>query len=240
MDSGCCGIIHLYGTYIKVGDRLFVSEEKGLNIRFQGLCVSYLESGQSLSYTGEMSLGAKGFSVIQGASGCGKTTLLHCLAGVLGISNTSNVMGEVEGLESVKVAMMFQELRLFGHRSVRQHLGDVGVSDRVCLGRWLDFVGLGEDGDLLPSSLSGGMGRRLSFARVLAYGDITSAGLYLLDEPFTGVDEVRILSFLDYLDTLAVPVLIATHQPVVVERSESVYYLREREEGGILVEVDGT
>lgn len=220
---------------------MFQQEEKALNIGIEGLCVEYQESGQLLSYFGGLSLGARGFSVIHGASGCGKTTLFHCLAGILGTSGVSgsNISGELRGLEGVKVAMMFQELRLFGQRTVAQHLADVGVSDVARRGHWLDFVGLGEEGELFPSSLSGGMGRRLSLARVLAYGVESSAGLYLLDEPFTGIDEPRILTFLDYLDSLSVPVLIATHQPVVVERAEVVYHVEEREGGGILVAEKG-
>lgn len=206
-----------------------------MEIELSGLTVSYQERGQDLVYTGGLSLGEQGFSVIQGASGCGKTTLFHCLAGILETSNQSEIWGEILGLERVKVALMFQELRLFGTRSVAQHLRDVGVREQEEVERWLDFVGLGQEGALYPSSLSGGMGRRLSFARVLAYGTLSSVGLYLLDEPFTGVDEERIQVFLDYLWGLSVPVLIATHQPMVVARATGVYTLSTQQGGEILV-----
>ena len=52
---------------------------------------------------------------------------------------------------------------------------------------YLALAELEEEGDRYPAALSGGMRRRLALARALACG----GGLFLLDEPFTGVDEAR-------------------------------------------------
>ena len=72
-----------------------------------------------------------------------------------------------------------------------------------------------------PSQLSGGMNRRLALARCLAL----DAKLYLLDEPFTGIDLPRIRLLMDYLRDLPVPVLLSTHEPEVLALAHRVIHL---------------
>lgn len=194
--------------------------ESDVKLELNRFEIRYKGSGKRLLYSGEMCLSRAGYSVLQGESGCGKTTLLHGISGVL-----SGRSGSCTGVERKKVALMFQELRLFPQRTVMEHLSDVGVRDLEERLSLLHFVGLEEEGDALPSSLSGGMGRRLSFARLLGYGKGISADLFLLDEPFTGVDRGRILSLLDYLSQLPVAVLVASHQTVVLDGANSVFSL---------------
>lgn len=90
--------------------------------------------------------------------------------------------------------ILFQESRLFPWRTCEQHVADVLPRERRReAGRWLALVELEGEEHARPSALSGGMGRRLALARALACG----GGLYLLDEPFTGVDAARAARILE-------------------------------------------
>ena len=134
----------------------------------------------------------RGVTALSGPSGCGKTTLLRVLAGLERPQG-----GTVSGAAPGQTAILFQEDRLLPWRTVEQHLTDVLPRER-----WGEVPGLlslaeleGEEKSF-PSALSGGMGRRLALARCLAL----DARLYLLDEPFAGVDLPRALRILDRLN----------------------------------------
>lgn len=62
------------------------------------------------------------------------------------------------------------------------------------------------------------MGRRLALARALACG----GGLYLLDEPFTGVDAARAARILERVRALGVPVLLSSHEAEIVALCDRV------------------
>ena len=158
-----------------------------------------------------------GLTALSGPSGCGKTTLLRLLAGL-----ERPEWGQVQGLDTARTAFLFQEDRLLPWRTVGQHITDVlPRSRRGELSRWLAFAELGGEEQARPAALSGGMGRRLALARCLAL----EAGLYLLDEPFAGVDLPRALRILERLKTLPVPVLLVSHEPAVLSAADTVIEL---------------
>ena len=74
---------------------------------------------------------------------------------------------------------------------------------------WLEAVGLGDEQNARPESLSGGMRRRLALARCLAYGE--DKALLLLDEPFTGVDAERIRSLIALIRAMDIPTIFTAH-----------------------------
>lgn len=159
----------------------------------------------------------RGVTVLSGPSGCGKTTLLRVLAGLQPFQG-----GAVEGITPRDTALLFQEDRLLPWRTVEQHLTDVLPRDR-----WGEVPALlalteltGEESSR-PAALSGGMGRRLALARALAL----PARLYLLDEPFAGVDLPRALRILERLERLSAPVLLVSHEEAVLSQSEQVIRL---------------
>ncbi len=158
-----------------------------------------------------------GVTVLSGPSGCGKTTLLRVLAGL-----EKNQGGTVEGISPQQTALLFQDDRLLPWRTVEQHLTDV-----LPKSRWGEVPALlalteleGEE-KALPSTLSGGMGRRLALARCLAL----DAKLYLLDEPFAGIDLPRALRILERLKKLPAPVLLVSHEESVLAQADQLIRL---------------
>ena len=159
-----------------------------------------------------LELPEKGITALSGPSGCGKTTLLRVLAGL------QPVEGGTVTVPNPPV-ILFQENRLLPWRTVEQHIADVlPRARRGEAGRWLALVELEGEEHARPSALSGGMGRRLALARALACG----GGLYLLDEPFTGVDAARAARILERVRALGVPVLLSSHEAEIVALCDRV------------------
>lgn len=114
---------------------------------------------------------------ILGPSGSGKTTLLKLAAGL--IKPQSGVVENFIGRSS----FVFQEEVLLPWFSALKNIELLGVSEKTAL-EFLKEFGLEEAKDLFPAELSGGMKRRLSIARALAYG----GDVFYLDEPAQGLD----------------------------------------------------
>lgn len=164
-----------------------------------------------------LTLPDRGITALQGPSGCGKTTLLRLLAG-LECPQSGTISGVVPGTG----AILFQENRLLPWRTVGQHITDVLPKGRQGESeRWLDLVELEGEADTFPAALSGGMGRRLALARCLALG----GSLYLLDEPFAGVDPERARRIFGRIRALGTPVVLTSHQAPVLELADRVIAL---------------
>ncbi|MBO5034757.1 MAG: ATP-binding cassette domain-containing protein [Oscillospiraceae bacterium] len=159
----------------------------------------------------------EGLIFLSGPSGVGKTTLLRVLAGL-----TAPQEGKVEC--PTPAVMLFQEDRLFPGLSA---LGQVeAVLPREKRGeapKWLELVELTDSKDKTPEELSGGMARRAALARALA----VEGKVWLLDEPFAGVDRERALRILERLKGLNRPMVITGHDPVLAEQCGRVIKLKE-------------
>ncbi len=150
----------------------------------------------------------KKITVFFGNSGCGKTTLTRLL-----LSLEKPDSGEIV-MPNVKKSVLFQEDRLLEWLTVSENLScvldrnDSGLKEKV--NAVLERVELLEYKDSYPNELSGGMKRRLSFARALIYdGDIV-----ILDEPFKGFDsqlKERILPYISQLKDSGKTVIMITH-----------------------------
>ena len=158
-----------------------------------------------------------GITLLRGPSGCGKTSLLRLLAGLEHPKH-----GTISGIRPEETAMLFQENRLFPWRTVEQHLTDVMSPNRHReASRWLELVELEGEESSYPDALSGGMQRRLALARALALG----GKLYLLDEPFTGVDPDRAQRMFRRLEQLSTPILLVSHENTIAEQARNIITL---------------
>jgi len=141
---------------------------------------------------------AKGtIGCLLGASGCGKTTVLRCIAGFEPVQageiwlNGQQVSrrGVLVPTEARRVGMVFQDYALFPHLTVAENIGfGLREGDRAARARRVDetleTVRLGGLQDKYPDELSGGQQQRIALARALA----PRPDLLLLDEPFSNLD----------------------------------------------------
>ena len=147
----------------------------------------------------------EGITALTGPSGRGKTTVLRLLAGL-----ERPERGEVVGLTAGDCAVLFQENRLLPWRTAGQALADVLPRERWGeVGDWLRLADLASEEHARSEELSGGMCRRLALVRAMAYAK--DKKLLLLDEPFTGVDEVRREQLMHGIRQLGLPVILVTH-----------------------------
>lgn len=132
-----------------------------------------------------------------GASGCGKTTLLKAIAGLLPL--TSGVMHLNQRLicdgeswiatEHRNIGMIFQDYALFPHLTVIENIV-FGLRNwnkqraEKKVSEMLELVHLNDFGLRYPHQLSGGQQQRVAIARALA----CEPDLLLLDEPFSNID----------------------------------------------------
>ena len=130
---------------------------------------------------------------IQGHNGAGKTTLMMMLAGLLPVAQTSTLSWS--GVKPIEWPVLY-----IGHRiglnsslSVRQNLAFLQALNKglsVDLSFALEAVGLAGYEDTPVAQLSSGQKRRVALARLWLTSH--SNELWLLDEPFTALDQVMI------------------------------------------------
>ena len=155
-----------------------------------------------------------GVTALSGPSGCGKTTLLRLIAGL-----ETPLSGSIDFPKPGEIALMFQEDRLIPRLPCRRQI-EIVRPKGYGAAEWLEAVGLGDELDAKPESLSGGMQRRLSLARCLAYGQ--DKRLLLLDEPFTGVDAERIQSLIALIRSLDVPTIFTAHDAQSLQLADRI------------------
>lgn len=132
-----------------------------------------------------------------GASGCGKTTLLKAIAGLLPLSSgqmSLNCLTIDDGEnwlppEQRNIGMIFQDYALFPHLTVAENIAfglknEAGQHKLLKVEEMLGLVHLKGYGARYPHQLSGGQQQRVAIARSLAY----KPDLLLLDEPFSNID----------------------------------------------------
>ena len=141
--------------------------------------------------------------VIIGRSGCGKSVLLKHINGLIPpdsgrVEVLGEVWGEINGKRMAEVrkriGMLFQSAALLDSLTVAENVGlglkeSFGLSEKeitAIINEKLDMVGMGGTNDLYPSSLSGGMRKRIGLARAIA----TNPDIVLYDEPTTGLDPI--------------------------------------------------
>jgi len=174
--------------------------------------------------------------VIVGPSGSGKSTLCRTINGLEPIqSGTITVDGEplptdARGLASLRadVAMVFQSLNLFAHKTILDNvtLGPVRVRQQPperARQRGLELlrrVGVEGQADKLPGQLSGGQQQRVAIARALAM----DPKVILFDEPTSALDPEMVHEVLDVMVDLArqgSTMVVVTHEMGFARRAAS-------------------
>ena len=165
-----------------------------MSLSVKGLNVSYGKNHILKDINLEIESGE--FVSILGKSGCGKTTLIKSIAGLLETDNGDiNIFDKnVAGLppEKRQTVIVFQDLRLFPHMNVEDNIAfamKLKKMDKAVIKekveKLLDQVRLSGYEKRKVSRLSGGQMQRVALARALG----AEPKLLLLDEPFASLDE---------------------------------------------------
>ena len=180
---------------------------------------------------------------IIGPSGTGKSTILRMIAGLLKPDAGEIYVQDVrrDGLiedaaDPVGIGMVFQQAALFDSLTVEENVGFLLYQNsklkrshiRDLVNEKLEMVGLPGTGQLYPSQLSGGMKKRVSFARAIMSNPerpADSPELLLYDEPTAGLDPIASTVIEDLIRNLQRTAgicnsyAIVTHQKSTIERT---------------------
>jgi iron(III) transport system ATP-binding protein len=133
---------------------------------------------------------------ITGASGCGKSTFLQLILGLLkpqsgSIAFANRTLSDEKNFLSPElrsIGIVFQDYALFPHLTVRENIGfglKLSKKEKQSnIDKWLKLFGLSEVAFSYPHQLSGGQMQRVAIARAVA----PQPSLLLLDEPFSNLD----------------------------------------------------
>ncbi len=210
-------------------------------IAVSGLAMRYPTGRMALTDT-SLSLAPGELVVILGANGCGKSTMLRCIAGMLTpTAGSIQVAGRrISGLAGrelsdarMALGMVFQNAHLVRrrsvianvitgtlgrHRSLAVTLGRLPESERPFAMSCLNQVGLDAFAEQRAGTLSGGQAQRVSVARALAQRPLA----LLADEPVASLDPEAAEELMGLLRRLAhedgLGVLCVLHQPELARR----------------------
>ena len=189
-----------------------------VDISVRGLAVNFGRPTNALQGV-DLSVRASEFVALVGASGCGKTTLLNVIAGLVpAIGGTVTVRGSPPAAGRGDICYILARDALLPWRTVLGNveygleLSGVGRDERRRRAiTFVDRVGLRDYRDFYPSKLSQGMRQRVSLARAFA----VERKIYLMDEPFSALDSQTKLMLHDQLlglwETSRATVVFVTH-----------------------------
>jgi len=183
-----------------------MSEAKEPLIELKGVCKSFGKN-VILDHV-NLTINRGEALVIIGPSGTGKSTILRIIAGLLPADEGEIYVkgklriGLIEDAEDpIGISMVFQQAALFDSLTVRENVGfslyqHSQLSEekiRELVEKKLEMVGLPGKGDLFPAELSGGMRKRVSFARAVISNPENpkdNPEVILYDEPTAGLDPI--------------------------------------------------
>ena len=172
---------------------------------------------------------------ITGPSGCGKSTLLH-LIGCVDTPTTGTVLFEDRDVAALnesersrirltRIGFVFQRFFLLPMLTARENIelpqAEMGARPKERRQRTealLEYVGLGDRADHLPSQLSGGEMQRVAVARALA----NRPPLLVADEPTGELDDetgTHVADLFDRLHADGTAILMVTHNPALAARA---------------------
>jgi phospholipid/cholesterol/gamma-HCH transport system ATP-binding protein len=209
-------------------------------VELHGICKSF--GSKSILNGVDLTIRTGDRLAIIGPSGTGKSTILRIIAGLL-MPDRGDVYiegrhrkGSIEDVtDPFHISLVFQQAALFDSLSVGENVGFLlyqhsklprrRIQELVDLS--LERVGLPGISDLFPAQLSGGMRKRVSFARAIMEDPTKPAekpGLLLYDEPTAGLDPIASTIVEDLMSDLrdqagASTYLVVTHQDSTIRRT---------------------
>lgn len=166
---------------------------------------------------------SSGVTTLLGASGEGKSTLLHLLGGFLdghGVLDFNSEPLLALAPYERPISTLFQSDNLFPQLTVWQNVA-IGISPSLTLNAeqkdkvsWaLEKTQLVDKADRFPQALSGGQAQRVAIARVL----VRNKPILLLDEPFSALDpslrEEMLYLVKEVTEELSLTTLLVSHLP---------------------------
>lgn len=146
------------------------------------------------------------FLSVLGSSGCGKTTLLRLLAGILKPDSGKIVTNRT------RAGFVFQDDRLIPWKTVLYNVSLVSSEETAT--EMLKKVELADALHKYPGELSGGMAKRVNLARALSY----NPEILFLDEPFSSLDVVTKEKMMELIVSLwkelNLTIIMVTHDPL--------------------------
>jgi|TARA_B110000116_G_scaffold263437_1_gene269922 iron(III) transport system ATP-binding protein len=159
----------------------------------------YPQSPNAVLNQTSLTLAQGQIACLLGASGCGKTSLLRCIAGFETPSEGSIYLGKIQAfgkqqvlpVERRRIGMVFQDYALFPHLTVAANIG-FGLKNSPIdyhqhasiVHDTLSLLGLLSEAEKYPHQISGGQQQRVAIGRAIA----PKPTLLLLDEPFSNLD----------------------------------------------------
>ena len=189
----------------------------------------------------------KGLCIIYGQSGCGKTTFLNCLAGLLPFEGSISLGhinletlsdNELSRLRLTNYGFVFQDFKLFENETVLANLLfpletiyslSKDKKTRKCQDL-LGLVGLLEKEKQIVNKLSGGEKQRIAIARAL----INDPSVLLADEPTGSLDEknsVDIMNILKIISKKSLVIMVSHDQELTKRYADEII---EMDDGKII------
>ena len=220
--------VHAFSTLVYLelmGGFLQSSHETVLEVR--NVCVRYSAAANARSAVDHVSLDIQAgeLTVIMGKSGCGKSSLINVIAGLL-TPQSGEVLWGGENICTMKgkrktafrrdsLGYIFQNYNLIGELTAEENIAVAAIlSGREnSVKDVLALVGLDGKEKKYPRQMSGGEQQRVAIARAL----VKNASLLLCDEPTGALDTENAKHVMCLLQRIAreqvIPVIVVTHNP---------------------------
>ncbi len=164
------------------------------NILFKNVCKEYTKNNLIIKNL-DLEIEDGSFTVLLGASGCGKSTILRMVAG-LEKETSGNIFIDNKNMKDIEpgdrnIAMVFQNYALYPTMNVRENI-EFGLKNMKIpkeernkkITEAINIVGLQEFLDRKPQNLSGGQRQRVALARAI----VKNPKVFLMDEPLSNLD----------------------------------------------------